>query len=91
MNRDQITEAYNICIDICGAPVLEKNYMNYLIEYFMNDNSNSMEWRFQGKLGFGGKLYLNYKGFSVDCYQENYNDARRLMIQKANIMLGEIK
>jgi hypothetical protein len=52
------------------------------------------EWRFQGRLGFGGKfrhngrsampgIYLCY----VDCYPEDLDDARRCVIEETNAEL----
>lgn len=47
------------------------------------------EWRFQGCLGFGGKLYNDHK-LRVDCYPEDYNEERRIKIDAVNQMLKGI-
>jgi hypothetical protein len=80
--------AYNICINECGAPKLDLNDLDHFVEYFLN--TKDPEWRFQGNLGFGGKLYHQYhKGFYVSCYAED-EPRYRDMIDNTNRLLKEI-
>lgn len=49
------------------------------------------EWRFQGKLGFGGKLHINaHRGVYVTAYPEDLTPERQAMIDKANDKLASI-
>lgn len=47
------------------------------------------EWRFEGLLGFGGKYRSAYN--KVDCYAEDLNPKRRLLIDKINQLLVELR
>lgn len=38
---------------------------------YICEDSSSHEWRFQGALGFGGKLHLNAGRLWVSCYSED--------------------
>lgn len=45
------------------------------------------EYRFQGKLGFGGKLWNNSLRLSVNCYPEDLTDERGEIMMRANARL----
>lgn len=45
------------------------------------------EFRFQGVLGFGGKVYGKHT-LHVDCYTEDYTPARRAVIERVNNILA---
>ena len=47
-----------------------------------------IEYRFQGALGFGGKLWANNGRWYVTCYLEDVTEERFLMIQHANKRLA---
>jgi len=47
------------------------------------------EWRFCGKLGFGGKYWSNSN--TVDCYLEDLTPERELIIKQTNLELSKIK
>lgn len=47
------------------------------------------EWRFCGKLGFGGKYRSNTN--TVDCYLEDLTPERELIIKQTNLELSKIK
>lgn len=60
------------------------------------DWSNSFEYRFQGNLGFGGKLCVERSlqspsGFlaRVSCYPEDKTEGRRICIENANKKIRE--
>lgn len=42
------------------------------------------EYRFQGGLGFGGKLYFGVEGPRVSCYHEDLTNERENMIKMTN-------
>lgn len=88
MNKDKLNKVYDILVELCGA----SEHMRYaFIEYHSNNNEYcgfSHEWRFGGKLGFGGKYRMERN--QVDCYQEDETLARKKLIKKINIKLKEI-
>ncbi|ACL61706.1 hypothetical protein [Methylobacterium nodulans] len=44
-----------------------------------------LEWRFQGRLGFGGKLYFDgERPPRVDCYPQDRNEEREAIIARTN-------
>lgn len=59
-------------------------------EQFIQDATGDgiSEWRFSGRLGFGGKIYSN--PWRVDCYREDRTPEREAMIAEANRRLKEI-
>ncbi len=48
------------------------------------------EWRFQGALGFGGKLWHQHGRPSVTCYREHETPERLAMIARANARLATL-
>lgn len=84
---DFYSKVYDILTDI-GANS-DKPYKENFIEYhnsYTNDNKlvneiSMKEWRFQGKLGYGGKYYAESN--RVDCYTEDYESCK-LMIESTN-------
>lgn len=71
-------EIYNILVAECGAT-----------EYWREDfircmNEGCREYRFQGNLGFGGKLYKNSNRLYVGCYLEDCNPERDAQIENTN-------
>ena len=51
------------------------------------------EYRFMGKLGFGGKVWMNANHDGdpyVNCYPEDMNPERREIIERTNKRLAEL-
>lgn len=48
------------------------------------------EYRFQGALGFGGKVWANLGKVYVTCYPENETAVRHAMIEAANARLAQM-
>lgn len=48
------------------------------------------EFRFQGSLGFGGKLYVEPRGLRVSCYREDETPERNETIEKTNAALAAL-
>lgn len=62
---------------------------------FINTAGDFAEWRFQGALGFGGKIYQRrFRGeienLFVSCYSEDLTPEREAMIKRANKRLAEL-
>ncbi len=73
----------------CGAPVHLKDAFFYHLKH------GGQEFRFQGKLGFGGKFYYrpNYQSNEprayVSCYLEDETPERLRIIKEANAALEQ--
>lgn len=77
---------YDILTTECGAP---KRFRENFV-WIMTNNPECREYRFQGDLGFGGKLYRETRGrFRVDCYLKDRTEARDEMMRKANERIKE--
>jgi len=84
--EDFYHKVYDILEQLGGAT--GDGYRESFIYNFTQDKYKSDEWRFQGKLGFGGK----YRGERnvVDCYPEDETPARLKLIKKMNVALKEL-
>lgn len=60
-------------------------YLHYVV-----DKDDSIEWRFQGLFGFGGKLYNNRNGLYVSYYHEHTTHAREYACKLLNEKLAEL-
>lgn len=95
MNAKQANKVYDILVQECGAKDDQ-----YDREHFVQKQTAEQvtEWRFCGKLGFGGKfwrhggvgwLFVTREQMYVDCYQEDRTPERKAMIEAANKRLKE--
>lgn len=76
-------EIYDILVNYCGA--LESDWEQFKYHFPVS------EWRFQGKLGFGGKLYINDEGkLHVSCYKEDMNPKRMSILTRVNKKLSTL-
>jgi hypothetical protein len=65
--------------------MIEQRYLAH------NDSFQTSEWRFQGVLGFGGKLYRGYpKELRVGFYREDTTPEREAIRDKVNLLLQEL-
>lgn len=95
MNWNQILEqVITICVEECGARgenFLLYGFAHHFAEHLRDHPTGYFEWRFQGDLGYGGKLkYQSHDGFHVDCYREDETPERLERIEKANKRLEEV-
>jgi hypothetical protein len=74
----------------CG---FESDYVDGALERWLISGASGGEYRFQGSLGFGGKLYVEDHGdrWRVSCYREDETSERREAIRKANKRLRELQ
>jgi hypothetical protein len=94
VTENQASAIYRILIDVCGAS--DSTYARILfVDTFSYDPEKTYqteEFRFQGKLGYGGKIYNDsYHGIRVSTYKENSTKEIQKMIQSANVLLKEFK
>lgn len=80
LTEEEGNKAYDILVEHCGAQEGSgrQNFVQVQAMQFCR------EFRFQGALGFGGKLYRSRLGFRVGCYPEDDNPDRDKMIEAAN-------
>lgn len=85
-------EVYDILVKEAGAPEADR-------ADFAQWFGRTSEWRFQGWLGFGGKFYYGSNWIAgrpvndkmrVDCYLEDKNQTRSLIIKQVNELLSEV-
>lgn len=91
MTEEQVREAIRVINEECRARIDDREARS-LIHYFTKSGRDGREWRFQGALGFGGKLRVNSNRECpyVDCYSEDVTAERFAMIEKANARLAQI-
>lgn len=85
MTPERANQVYDILIEECGAPV------NGRISFVHNHSEDFREYRFQGSLGFGGKLYGDHRKLWVSCYREDETPERLAMIERANKRLEGLR
>lgn len=78
---------YTVLVEECGASEAERtSFVRYVEEH------ESVEWRFSGNLGFGGKFHRSalINTARVSCYSEDRTPARAEIIKRANERLDTI-
>lgn len=73
---------WDILIAHCGASALVEDRRSFLV-------NRSLEYRFGGNLGLGGKVYLDHPPY-VACYAEDLTRSRSQIIKAANRMLATV-
>lgn len=79
-------KVYTILVEKGGA---QENMREPFINYYVDETFDYHEWRFGGKLGFGGK-YRKYRN-AVDCYQEDETPEINKLIEEINKDLLNLK
>jgi len=87
--RDLYSKVWDILVEHAGAsksPDERESFVSSMtqIEY------PTSEYRFQGHLGFGGKLYRSSRGLSVSCYPEDRTALREIIINSVNRLLSPL-
>jgi len=85
MTIDQSNKVFDVLKEYAGA---HESMRNDFVWNHTSPNKCS-EYRFQGKLGFGGK-YRSERN-TVDCYREDETPERLEIIRVTNKKLSEIK
>jgi hypothetical protein len=79
---DFYKRAYAILVELGGAlPFWEEQF----VHYFTTESGDTLEWRFQGKFGYGGKFWRRYNNVhDVTCYSEDITNERKKLIKEIN-------
>jgi hypothetical protein len=81
MDLELANDIFDILVETCDASEgWRANFLRIM-------TTGCEEYRFQGSLGFGGKLYNNSGKLYVDCYPEDLTDVRQQAIDLANSRL----
>lgn len=75
-----------ILAETCGAP--NTDLARYSFVKTMQDGCS--EYRFQGALGFGGKIYNSFNRLYVDCYIDDATEERKFRMKCANDALRNL-
>lgn len=82
LTSEQWRAVYRVLVDEAGASDREcEDFMFFAGKGFR-------EYRFQGRLGFGGKVRWDGRRVWVDCYPEDMTDERRAIIERVNRLLA---
>jgi len=77
---------YDVLVAYAGA---SEQYRDDF-RFYMDEPLDRYEWRFQGALGFGGKLYRDARGLRVGCYREDETSERCAMVAATNEALAAL-
>lgn len=86
ITESQAKVIWLVCVHICGASRFLDD-MDDFVRYAQEEEP--LEFRFQGKLGFGGKLYFALPP-RVSCYPEDETPDRKEMVDHANQFLSTL-
>ncbi len=84
MTEETASEVFDILVAHAGASEWMRDEFVYHLTH------GCKEFRFQGSLGFGGKLYVERDGLRVSCYREDETPARIEAIEKTNAALAAL-
>jgi len=86
-NKEFASDVYDALVKHAGATENEKD--SFIYHHTNHDKyGETLEWRFCGNLGFGGKYWSNRN--KVDCYSENLNKETKKIINETNKALEEV-
>jgi len=85
MTKEYANKVYDILVENGGAP---ESMRGAFVDNMTSDDPTD-EWRFQGKLEFGGKFWPEKN--NVNCYSEDVNDKRLETIKNINEQLNILK
>lgn len=83
LSEEQKRLVWDVLVETCGARPRQWDEFTYHFP-------QCREFRFQGALGFGGKVWADSRRVYVTCYSEDTTDERTDMIGAANSALLRI-
>lgn len=81
MTGEQANAVFDLLVRHAGAREEQRD------EFVYHMTRGCEEFRFQGSLGFGGKLYVDRRGWRVGCYREDLTPERADTIRRVNAAL----
>jgi hypothetical protein len=79
-------KVYDLLVKVGGAPEDMRDYFTFI---HVDERHSVEEYRFQGKLGFGGK-YWKWRN-SVTCYSEDETPERVKIMNELNERLAKLE
>ena len=86
MTKERANKIYDILVRLGGAA--ENGRRGFVHSHEGTPQVECEEWRFQGKLGFGGKYWSGQN--KVNCYYEDETPAYRELLDQINTELGKL-
>jgi len=78
--------AWDVLVELAGA---REDDRETFVRHAEQTPSGDLEYRFCGKLGFGGKIWsLTDDRWRIDCYPEDSTPERRAIIDAVNARIG---
>ena len=86
LKRIGVNAIWNILVELGGAhaPSIDQ------FVHFMEEADQFREFRFCGKLGFGGKFWWNSGRMYVNCYREHETRSTKALIKRINAALAKL-
>lgn len=89
--RDLYERVWDILVENAGAPKGPHDREGFVLACLDTHRYRILtEYRFGGKLGFGGKFWRYNGRLYINCYPEDLNPAREAILEKVNQMLAEV-
>lgn len=82
LSAEQARAIWTVLVEECGAR--EDDFDRFLYGHPGRDGGVSVEWRFGGHLGFGGKFYNEGHCWRVGCYPEDADPVTARRVLRAN-------
>lgn len=89
LTEPQAKEVWDVLVEDVGASQSPDDRLSF-IWYATDPTIPPQEYRFQGNLGFGGKVHFSRQGLHVSCYPEDKTPERLKAIWTANARLAEL-
>lgn len=85
--KDIFNQVYDLLIEHVGASPSKDQRETFVMAFL---DRSTIEWRFCGNLGFGGKFYRLYQRYYVNYYPEDRTADRDRAVEKVNELLKAI-
>jgi hypothetical protein len=84
LTKEQALRVFDILVTHAGA---HEDLREQFVHYVTQPCNFLYEFRFQGQLGHGGKIYITRSTWTVGCYTEDESPAHQAIIKKVNALL----
>lgn len=88
LSKRMANRVYDILVEVCGA--LEAQRDRFVAYQTERADGQCSEWRFQGRLGFGGKFWRQHGRLYVNYGSEDASDEKMSICNEANHRLGKL-
>lgn len=88
LTEEQANAIWDVLVKHAGASADEWDRHDFVSAAM---DGTMTEWRFQGRLGFGGKFYLERRRWRVGAYPEDMTPERQRMVGEANGALAGLR